>query len=161
MHCLDSTTPTTHTAHTHWLSENNPTGPGPISEEKGRIEENITETLIEIVIKATPKDTEEKEIEKKIEIKEETERKLHEIEQETNNQRNIKQIYPVKSDGDRPADPVNPLNGVDDRVFGPKMDLPRMGLKLLSSFENKEHATFGFVATTPLPPAFGVLEGES
>ena len=49
----------------------------------------------------------------------------------------------------------------DNRVFGPKMDLPRMGLKLLSSFENKEHATFGFVATTPRPASFYPLEGES
>ena len=48
----------------------------------------------------------------------------------------------------------------DNRVFGPKMDLPRMGLKLLSSFENKEHATFGFVATTPRPASFHPLEGE-
>ena len=48
----------------------------------------------------------------------------------------------------------------DNRVFGPKMDLPRMGLKLLSSFENKEHATFGFVATTPRPASFDPLEGE-
>jgi hypothetical protein len=49
----------------------------------------------------------------------------------------------------------------DNRVFGPKMDLPRMGLKLLSSFENKEHATFGFVATTPRPASFYPLEGEN
>lgn len=49
----------------------------------------------------------------------------------------------------------------DNRVFGPKMDLPRMGLKLLSSFENKEHATFGFVATTLRPASFYPLEGES
>ena len=60
-----------------------------------------------------------------------------------------------------PSADVPPLEALDDnRVFGPKMDLPRMGLKLLSSFENKEHATFGFVATTPRPASFHPLEGE-
>ena len=66
----------------------------------------------------------------------------------------------------------NPLGGIKSttrmdstRTFGPKMDLPRMGLKLLSSFENKDHSTFGFVATTPSAPIYksllGPIRGQS
>ena len=58
-----------------------------------------------------------------------------------------------------PSDVPSHESQDDNRVFGPKMDLPRMGLKLLSSFQNKEHATFGFVATTPRPVSFYPLEG--
>ena len=45
------------------------------------------------------------------------------------------------------------------RTLGPKMDLPRMGLKLLSSFENRDHSTFGFLATTPSAPIYKALLG--
>jgi hypothetical protein len=77
--------------------------------------------------------------------------------------RDKEQKINVKAGSDSPVVPLNPPNpiGVDNRVLGPKMDLPRIGLRLLSSFENKEHATFGFVATTPLPPAFGPLKGKN
>ena len=100
--------------------------------------------------------------ERERDIEEEKEKEL-EREQKTRNAKNIKQNNPVKTDGEFPVDPVNPPNpiGVDNRVLGPKMDLSRIGLRLLSSFESKEHSTFGFVATTPLPPSLGPLKGKN
>jgi hypothetical protein len=124
MHCHGDDG-TTHTAHTHQLSDTTPSAyialPGEHRKKDDRDE----------VQKAELRDKEQK---------------IH-----------------VKTGSDSPVDPLNPPNsiGVDNRVLGPKMDLPRIGLRLLSSFENKEHATFGFVATTPLPPAFGPLKGKN
>jgi hypothetical protein len=42
-------------------------------------------------------------------------------------------------------------------TVGPRMDLPRIGLQLLSHFSNKEHNTFGYVATPPILPSFSLL----
>lgn len=42
-------------------------------------------------------------------------------------------------------------------VVGPRMDLPRIGLQLLSHFSNKEHNTFGYIATSPILPSFSLL----
>ena len=100
--------------------------------------------------------------EREREIEEEKEKQI-EREQKTRNTKNAKQNNTVKTDGEFPVDPVNPPNpiGVDNRVLGPKMDLSRIGLRLLSSFESKEHSTFGFVATTPLPSSLGPLKGKN
>ena len=59
------------------------------------------------------------------------------------------------------ADSKVPGNDAESRVLGPKMDLPRIGLTLLSSFENKEQATFGVVATTACPPSLVPLQGSA
>ena len=106
----------------------------------------------------------EGEREREIEEEEEEEKvKEKGKEQKTTNTKNAKQNNPVKTDEEFPVDPLNSPNpiGVDNRVLGPKMDLSRIGLRLLSSFESKEHSTFGFVATTPLPPSLGPLKGKN
>jgi hypothetical protein len=165
--CLedDGTTHTTHTAHTHRLSDTTSAVSHSLSEEKERKEEGIE-------IAVDDKDSRELyeknnssllvEGEREREIEEEEEKEI-EREQKTRNTKNAKQNNPVKTDGEFPVDPLNPPNpiGVDNRVLGPKMDLSRIGLRLLSSFESKEHATFGFVATTPLPPSLGPLKGKN
>jgi hypothetical protein len=90
-------------------------------------------------------------------------KKEEEMDEEKKEKLSKKEQKTVKNESDPSVESVNPPIpiGVDNRVLGPKMDLPRIGLRLLSFFENREHATFGFVATTPLPPAFGPLKGKN